>query len=594
MSLLKRKHTLAIAAVLIVVIIGSYAYIASRPTAEEILKKQKEEEYAVRQKEFQKVLTFLTTRDANKPLGYAEGARGSAQRQVLKETYEALVRYEGTSLDFKPALAEKWEISPDGKSITFYLRKGVKFYPSGDPFNAEVVKWNYDSSFREDTLAPIDVFNPEWLQYDRCEIIDEYTVRIHIKKPCSWFPTVASHINVGAIMNPKFMNAHGGIPKSLADVDPYLMDHQDVTGPYIIEELKPGDRIILKRNPTYWGGWTGEKANRPERVVIRRVTETSTRMMLLGRGDADIGFIDIPYIPELKKRIQTENLPLVIDEEPSPRVFHILFDQKAPPTNDVHIRRAFAWAFNYDKFIEKILYGFGVRLISFVPKGMWGYQSDIPHYTFNLDKAKAELELAKPENRKMVEEGITVTYTPGYALGKEAYLMWKADLAKIGVNLILEEVAYSVYRDIYHSGGRPIVDRQWRPDFPDPATFYIFLTKQYFISKSFGTTPDNINNILTKAALEPNPENRLKIYRQVEEWLFDSATYIKVASPYGGNDYNVRGSWVKGFHPHPVPEYKSALFYEIWKELPTEERKTGQAMICLMTSGTIRKELVEL
>jgi len=585
-SFLKKKSTIAVAVIMLVVLIGSYIYVASQPTAELLLKRQQEQEYAAKQKEFQNAMTYLMPSSAQ-ILGFPQ-VRGPANRVLFKDTFEGLVRYEGSSLDVKPALAERWDISPDGKVYTFYLRKNVTFYPSGDPFNAAAVKFTYDAAFKT-TLGSF-FGGPDWLQYDRTEIVDDYTVKVYIKRPLAWFMRILTFAPMGSIMNPKFINAHGGIPKSETEVDPYLILNQDVTGPYIVEQFKPDDRIILKRNPTYWMGWTGERSNRPERVVIRSVPEASSRIMLMARGDADLAFIDLQYLPELKKRIATENLSLVIDEIPNFALEMVLFDHLRPPTNDVHVRRALSMSFNYDQYIQKVMFGFGDRLVSFTPKGMWGYMPDVSHYTFDLDKASKELQLAAPENLEMLKKGIKITYTPGYGIPREGYLMWKSDLAKIGVNLILEEVAYWVYQDAMRSGGVSMLDRRWTMDFPDPASFTSFLQNSYYLAQKFGTSPSKIDGLLEKAAFEVDPSKRLQTYREIEEWSFDSAPYIKVASRLGGGQYNVHSSFVKGYEPHPIDDSKP-LYYSLWKELPKGTTTSKSLTLCIMTIWT-RKGLL--
>jgi peptide/nickel transport system substrate-binding protein len=589
MSFLRKKYTIAVAVVMLAILLGSYSYLAYQ---QQLIKQQQQQTLEAKQNDSQKLMTYLQV-GVPEILGFPQ-VRGPANRYLYKDTFETLATYEGSSLDPKPRLAERWEISPDGKVYTFYLRKNVTFYPSGDPFNAQAVKFSLDSAFT--WPFQVSVFGgPDLLQYNRTEIIDSYTVKIYINRPLAWFMRTLTYPPIGSIMNPKFINAHGGIPKSETTVDPYLIRNQDVTGPYIVEDFKPGDRVILKRNPTYWGGWTGEKANYPERVVMRNVPEAATRMMLLGRGDADIAQIDMQYLPELKQRIQSEKLPLVIDEAPNMRELLVLFDQKAAPTNDVHVRRALAWSFDYDKYIGSVMYGFGTRLITFVPKGMWGYQPDVPYYTFNLDKAKAELALAKPENVAMLQQGIKITYTPAYAIGKDGYLMWKSDLAKIGVNLILDEVSSVTYTNAMRSGGVAMLDRRWTMDFPDPASFYAFLPKNYYESEKFATSPDWVGDLLAKTAFEVNQDQRLKYYRQIEEWAYDSVPYIKVASPIGGGVYNVRGGWVNGYSSNIMEDYKP-IWYGLWKGLPAGQSPMSSISSKLVNSLSdallaIKKEL---
>lgn len=569
MSFLKDKRTIVLAVLILAILMGSYLYIVSRPTPEDLAKMQQAQQQAAKQLEFQKTFTYVDHRDP-RVVGFAL-AQLPANRMVAKETFEGLLRYEGSSLDLKPDLATSWEIggSPNGTMFTFHLRNGVKFYPSGDPFNAQVVKANYDYAFSPNAVSSIYLFGgPDIVQYNRTEIVNDYTVRVYINKPVAWFIRMIPYVSVGAMQNPNFINAHGGWPKSSTTIDPYLIDHQDTTAAYIVDEFKPGDHVTLKRNPTYWMGWNGTLANRPERIVIRLVPEPATRMLLLGRGDADMAYIDAPYLPELKNRIQSEKLPLVIDESPSLQQVNIVFDQKNAPTNDVHIRKMLAYAFNYDNYIASVLHGFGNRLYSFVPKGTYGYQPDVPHYDFDLAKATAELNLADPANQASVKNGITVTYNEGYGVGKAGYLMWKSDLAKIGVNLVLNEISNDAYGTIVHRGGAPILDRRWSPDFPDPATFYVFIGKTFYVAQAFGTTPQSIYDILDKAPFEINPATRLNMYRQVEQWAYDAAPYVKVASLVGGDDYNVMGNWVKGYQHFSGPYDHKPLFYELSKQLP--------------------------
>jgi len=590
MGFVKQKWTAVFAAVALIAIVGAYTYVASLPTPEQIAKKKAEEEFAAKQKEFQKTLTYVGIRNP-RVFGWAHHTRVE-NRWIAKETYEGLLRYEGGTLDYKPCLAEKWDVSPDGKTFTFYLRKGVKFYPSGDPFNAQAVKFSIDQAFGPSGIAPVPLFGgPDWVQFDRCEIVDDYTVKIYIKRALAWFLRMIPYVSVGGIMNPKWVAAHGGPPKSEREIDPYFFSHQDVTGPYVVDEFSAGERIILKRNPTYWMGWTGALANRPERIVFRIVPEAATRMMLLARGDADVGYVDIAYLPELEKRIKSENLPLVIDKEPSLDQLNIVFDHFNLPTSDVHIRKMLAWSFNYDSYIKDVMNGLGYRMTSFIPKGMWGHMEDIPYYTFDLAKAKAELELASPEAQAMVKKEIKITYTPGYAIGKEGYLMWKADLAKIGVNLVLNEVAYQTYKDYQYGGGIPILDRRWSPDFPDPATFYAFMGLSYRVAQKFGTTPKWVDDMFEKAAFETNPDARVKMYRQVEEWAYESVPYVKVASTAAEKDTNVRGAWIKGYMHHPMDDHK-AFFWELWKELPTTGKSSSPSQSVLLATLTWRKSFL--
>lgn len=522
---------------------------------------KQQQDFEARQKEFQRVMTWA---EADNPtiMGWPY-ARGNQHRLVTKETYETLLRYVGSSLELQPALAQSWEISPDNTVITFHLRHGVTFYPSGDTFNAAAAKFSIDAGF---TGWTYQIFGPAaWLKYDRTDVIDDYTIRVQFKTAPSWIIRTFADIHVTGMMNPKFINAHGGVPKDESSIDPYLIDHQDVTGAYILNEYKNNDHIVLKRNPTYW---QANITKQSETILIRIIPDPTTRMALIAKGDVDIASLDLRYVQQFKEKIQNEKLPISLDDGPTMRQQEVLFDSLNPPTNDIHIRRMFALSFNYQQFIDKILNGFADRLISFVPKGMPGYQPDVPYYSFDLDKAKQELGLAAPQNRSMVMDGIKVEYVPATTLiGREGFLMWKSDLAKIGVNLILDEITGVTNSNFRSKGGARMIESGWLPDYPDPSTFYAFLDPNYYLARNYGATNSLVGQLLQKSAFESDWQQRLQYYRQVEQWAYDSIPYVKIASYRVAPYYTLVRQWVKGYQPSLFPDYKPT-FMELWKELP--------------------------
>lgn len=567
MSFLKSKRIILLASFLVlIVIVGSYLYISSQNAA------KTSQALAEKRREFQGTLTYAGTLS---PTLVGVPFRRAENMLVTKEAYETLTKYSGSSVDPQPALALNWDISSDGKTYTFYLRHGVKFYPSGDPFTAQTVKFSFDAAYAPAMIGarPTDLFGaPSALSYNRTEIVDDYTVRVFLNKPLSWFIHTVAYCNVGCIVNPNWVNAHGGMPKTLTQFDPYFLWHQDVTGPYVVTEYLANDHTTLKQNPTWWG-WKNDtdRLSHPQQLIVKVVPETATRLLLLQKGGLDVGYVDLQYLVDLKQKIQDQKLPLAIDDQPDGKIQWIMLNRVSPPTNDVHIRRMLAYSFNYNLYIEKIMNSYGDRLISFVPKGIPGYQPDVPHYDFDLDKAKAELALASPEARVMVQQGIKGTYSPGYGIEKDAMLLWKSDLAKIGVNLILDEQNSPTYVTTLRSGSGIVVSRNWNPDFPDPATYYAALTSTYYTVKAgYGTSPKYVDDAYDNGARDQSFDQRVKDYRVMEEWAYQEVPYLKVASSRGTSYYNVHATWVQAYTHNVIDTYKPELS-ELWKELPNSQ-----------------------
>jgi len=512
-----------------------------------------------------------------RPVRLHPHSRGHANRIITKEIYDTLVTFEGSeTLQVSPCLASSWEVSPDYKVFTFKLRKGVRFYPSGDPFNASCVKFSLDMIHKEDK-GPLYLCVP--YPYDRTEIVDEYTARIVLKFSVPYYLQMLAYPTYGAMVNPKFVQAHGGVVAG--KYNEYLLTHVDGTGMWTLEDWKEGDRVVLKRNPNWWGGWDG-KDNYPKRILIREVPEASTRLMLLARGDADIANIPLDFLPELNKRINSENLPITIVEKdekgnllPSLDQVSLILQHRYPAaTRDVHIRKMICHAWPYEKYIKDVLRGYGVRSGMF-PPGTLVSRQDYPRYDYDLTKAKNEFQLAAPEvKEQVIKNGIRFTYSEGRAAGKQAALMLQAELAKIDVKLVIEEVPYATEVD-YSTSVTPrfeIMSGSSSADMNEPANFAQYWTTETWPPRGwrgdFRGSPES-DILWQKAGMETNIEERKKIYWQIEKIFYDNASSVFLYTiPGAGIDHNVQGTWVKGFK-FTVLSSVTKTFSTVYKELPS-------------------------
>jgi peptide/nickel transport system substrate-binding protein len=208
--------------------------------------------------------------------------------------FDALVTVDTSSGKSPPPivgqLAERWEIAPDGKAYTFFLRKGVKFH-DGTDFNAEAVKINIERNWKEDS---------PWF-YDRAQsftrmafrwvtavdVLDDFTVRIKLSQPFSDFiPYLADKQQPSAIISPAAIKKYGN--KGIAQ-------HPIGAGPFEFVEQIPNERTVLKRFDGYWG-----KKPHLDRVIIRPLPDPAARVLALQTGEVDV--ITIPP-PDSKEQL---------------------------------------------------------------------------------------------------------------------------------------------------------------------------------------------------------------------------------------------------------------------------------------------------
>ena len=188
-----------------------------------------------------------------------------ADNLVLSNVYDCLLRLEADG-SLSPALAESYEVSDDGLEYTFHLRKGVKFH-NGEEMTAEDVKFTYDYGFE----GPIG--SALFVNYEKCDIIDDYTVKMTLTSPYAAFPYgVASRL--GGIACKSYFDEVG---------DDVYVKEPIGTGPYKFVEWVSGDHTTLTANEDYWG-------TKPaiQNIIIQIVADTNTQILGLQNGDYDV------------------------------------------------------------------------------------------------------------------------------------------------------------------------------------------------------------------------------------------------------------------------------------------------------------------
>jgi len=193
--------------------------------------------------------------------------------RVTLNICEPLV-WEPTPGRFVPGLAESWEVSPDAKTYTFRLRKGVKFH-DGTPFTAEAVKFTMDRVVAPETKAgqSHDQLGP----YDHTEVVDDHTAKIGMKQ--GYAPLLTNLNGYLGIVSPTAVKKMG-----LAE----FARHPVGTGPFVFKEWVPKDHITLVRNPDYTWGSSFFKRRGPaalEQIVFKIIPEESVRTGTLKTGE---------------------------------------------------------------------------------------------------------------------------------------------------------------------------------------------------------------------------------------------------------------------------------------------------------------------
>jgi len=305
----------------------------------------------------------------------------TASSDVNQFIYNSLVRTDPNDASTVPELAERWEISDDNLTFTYYLRKDVTWH-DGEPFTAHDVKFTYDTILNPDVNSPrradfVDILTPEQIV-----VLDDYTIQFQLSQIDATFlcckdiyGIIPEHI-LGGLTAEEFNAAEFN---TLAPIG---------TGPYMFREWVKDDHVALVKNPNYFLGEPNVD------FLYYKVVENATvEFAQLQTGEVDYVAVTAALWEEA---LQTETLDC-IDYRRFAFNFYVynLDPEKTPLFLDVRTRQALLYALDREAIVESIAFGLGEVAHSTVPPISWAHNPDNePRYEYNPEKAMELLEEA--------------------------------------------------------------------------------------------------------------------------------------------------------------------------------------------------------
>src|SRR6266850_1337693 len=350
------------------------------------------------------------------------------------------------------ALATAYKVSDDRQTIEFILRANAKF-ANGDPINAQALKDSYAWLLGARGTAQLKVNGLP--SADRIEVVDEVTVRLHLDRPVAWGLIGNALMSSSGIIHAKEILKHATTD------DPYgarwLETKTIESGPFVIENWQKGAMMSLVPNPH------ALQPSKLARIILQVVPDASTRRLVLERGDVDFAVqIATKDIPDLRQASGVK-----VTSYPSSRGWWLGMTWRKAPFNNIHFRRALAWAMPYETLLQVVTQGLAERLRSCVPNNISGYAEDLWPYETNLEKAREELAQAQ------VPEGFTVTVpvSAGDLFDEEATVLIKESLTQLGIALNIQKMPTGQKRTLMTNKQVDMAVYDWRPWIPDAGYF---------------------------------------------------------------------------------------------------------------------------
>jgi peptide/nickel transport system substrate-binding protein len=447
--------------------------------------------------------------------------------------YDRLVKFVGETTEVEPALATSWEVSEDGRTYVFHLRKGVNFI-DGTPFDAYAVAYSFKRliSLKKPAYGTIEGI----LDIDGIEVVDDFTIKFTLNFP--FVPFLASlATNQLSIVSP-------GVQKY--DVGDYaaawLAERSAGTGPFYVKEWRRGEVIVLARNENYWG-----KKPFFREVHIRYIPEAAVLRELLEKGEVDMA--------EVLTDEQLDALAKVpgirIFEAPSFSVSRLYMNCTKPYLSDRRVRQAISFAIDYDAIIYGVTKGHAVQMRGPIPIGMWGHDPTVFQYKRDVERARQLLAEAGYSGGFK----LTMLIDPGIQAWVDTAAIVQANLAEIGITVEIIGYARPTMRAMINRGEHELSIGFWTPDYPDPDMFawYWFYSGNHGLAgnRSFYTNP-RMDELAVGQRAEPDPAKRLEMLKELQRIAVEDAVYVYL---YQRTYRTAMREWVKGYVYNPMLLY---------------------------------------
>jgi peptide/nickel transport system substrate-binding protein len=488
---------------------------------------------------------------------------------VTRQIFESLVDYEPTGFKIVPKLAETWSVSPDGKTWTFNLRKGVKFH-DGTDFNADAVVLNFKRAmntkdpYRGKPIGDEYAYWPDqWNGFDADSII----TKVEAKDPNTVLFTTKTGFGpfLANMAMPTFPIVS---PKSIKDdVDGWMTVNTKGaagTGPFLIKPgaWQKGQQITLEKNPTYWAkDKDGKALPYLDKVVFRFIAEESARVAELRAGSVDaIRDFSPASIPTIKADANLQIVP-----RPSFNIAYLGLNFTIKPFDNINVRKAVAMAVDKQAIVQAIYAGEAKAASQFLVPGMLGYDESVAEfYKFDQAAAKKLLADAGFPNGFTTELWYMPVSRPYYPDPKKIAEAFASDLAKIGITATLKTQDWAPYRKDARANKFSLWLLGWTGDNGDPDNFLnVFFHPEVKDGKDTpvregGWSSPPAWELLRNAQVETDATKRADLYKQVSKLVQQDVARVPMfhANPPTGTSKKV-----KGFVPHPTGGEAFTLVY---------------------------------
>ena len=411
----------------------------------------------------------------------------------------------------EPALATSWEVSPDGATYTFHLRRGVHF-SDGTPFVAKQIlrSWQrvldpHVKGGRGWPLYPIkgakEFADGKASAIDGLSAPDDSTFVVTLKEPFAIFPKLLA-MPVACVVPDSIPANFGENPVG--------------TGPWRLVEWKHDDYLLFAPNKRYWG--TPPKA---DSLKARIISEPSTAVAEFESGTVDVTQIPQGEIASWQEDVERRKMLM---DTPSLELVYVAINTTRGPLKDVRVRQAINYSLDRKILVRNLIAGRGELAAGVIPPSLPGYDKSRAGYAFDTTKARQLLKDAGYPNGLDVE--LWTSNNPIYIRIAET-IQGYLQLSGIRVKIVQRESAAA--REAARKGQTDMFVKDWYADYPDAENFLYPLL--HSTNKGVGGNVSffanaEFDSLVTLARREQDEAKRVALYMQADAIAFREAPML--------------------------------------------------------------------
>jgi len=456
----------------------------------------------------------------------------------ITQIYSGLVRLDD-NMEPVPDIAERWQVSDDLRTYTFYLREDVVFH-DGRGVTAADFKYSWEracdpatgsqvaGTYLGDIVGVKDVIEGRMKEISGVKVVSDYILEVTIDVPKSYFLSKLTYTTAYVVDRD---NAAGGGE---------WWRKPNGTGPFKLKEWQEDTLIVIERNEKYYGQMAGIEA-------VEYQLWSGVPMNMYETGQIDVTGVSVTYIDRVTDTAGPFHKELQVTPELS--FGWIGFNTTQPPFDDVNVRRAFSQAIDKDKIVSLVFRDLVQRADGILPPGIPGYNESLVGLDYDVAKAREWLALSKYETATRLPDIILTTSGYGGLIPSslEAIItQWQENL---GVEVTVRQMEPERFMYSLKEEKNEMFDMGWVADYPHPQNFLDILFHSGAENNFAEYSNAGVDAILDRAAVEPDYELSLELYRQAEQLLMDDAACLPL---WFGRNYILVKPYVEGYELNPM------------------------------------------